>query len=101
VALPPAGESNGNAAVDPPPLGAQTLQSDRSEQKRGCHEYNRWNCWNGAGDRGLTEGFGTTSLLGRGAQVEEIVEVIAFLASDKASYVTGAVLAADGGRTAV
>jgi NAD(P)-dependent dehydrogenase (short-subunit alcohol dehydrogenase family) len=41
------------------------------------------------------------TLLGRGAQVEEIAEVIAFLASDKASYLTGATVAADGGRTAV
>src|SRR3984885_7786795 len=47
------------------------------------------------------EQLGATTLLGRGAQVEEIAEVIAFLASDQASYVTGATLAADGGRTAV
>jgi NAD(P)-dependent dehydrogenase (short-subunit alcohol dehydrogenase family) len=44
---------------------------------------------------------GKTTLLGRGAQVEEIAEVIAFLASDKSSYLTGATIAADGGRTAV
>jgi NAD(P)-dependent dehydrogenase (short-subunit alcohol dehydrogenase family) len=49
----------------------------------------------------LIERLGKTTLLGRGAQVEEIAEVIAFLASDKASYLTGATLAADGGRTAI
>ncbi len=49
----------------------------------------------------LIEELGKTTLLGRGAQVEEIAEVIAFLASDRASYLTGATLAADGGRTAV
>jgi NAD(P)-dependent dehydrogenase (short-subunit alcohol dehydrogenase family) len=47
------------------------------------------------------EQVGATTLLGRGAQVEEIAEVIAFLASSKASYLTGATLAVDGGRTAV
>jgi NAD(P)-dependent dehydrogenase (short-subunit alcohol dehydrogenase family) len=49
----------------------------------------------------LVEQLGATTLLGRGAQVEEIAEVIACLASDKASYLTGATLAVDGGRTAV
>jgi NAD(P)-dependent dehydrogenase (short-subunit alcohol dehydrogenase family) len=49
----------------------------------------------------LVEGLAKTTLLGRGAQVDEIAEVIAFLASDKASYVTGSVIAADGGRTAI
>ena len=49
----------------------------------------------------LIERLGTTTLLGRGAQVSEIAEVIAFLASDKASYITGAVIPVDGGRTAV
>jgi len=48
----------------------------------------------------LIEQLGKTTLLGRGAQVEEIAEVVAFLASDKASYITGATLAVDGGRTA-
>jgi NAD(P)-dependent dehydrogenase (short-subunit alcohol dehydrogenase family) len=47
------------------------------------------------------EALGATTLLARGAQPGEIAEVIAFLASPKASYVTGAVIAADGGRTAV
>mgnify|MGYP001455962325 CR=1 FL=1 len=47
------------------------------------------------------EKLGRTTLLNRAAQAEEIADVIAFLASAKASYVTGAVIAADGGRTAV
>jgi NAD(P)-dependent dehydrogenase (short-subunit alcohol dehydrogenase family) len=44
---------------------------------------------------------GATTLLARGAQPEEIADVIGFLASSQASYVTGAIFAADGGRTAV
>jgi NAD(P)-dependent dehydrogenase (short-subunit alcohol dehydrogenase family) len=48
-----------------------------------------------------TEALGATTLLARAAQPGEIANVIAFLASPKASYVTGAVMAADGGRTAI
>ena len=51
--------------------------------------------------RDLIENLASTTLLNRGAQPEEISEVIAFLASDKASYITGAVIPVDGGRTAV
>jgi NAD(P)-dependent dehydrogenase (short-subunit alcohol dehydrogenase family) len=48
-----------------------------------------------------TAALGRTTLLGRAAEASEIAEVIAFLASPKAAYITGAVIAADGGRTAV
>jgi NAD(P)-dependent dehydrogenase (short-subunit alcohol dehydrogenase family) len=39
--------------------------------------------------------------LNRTAAVEEIARVVAFGASPRAGYVTGAMIAADGGRTAV
>jgi NAD(P)-dependent dehydrogenase (short-subunit alcohol dehydrogenase family) len=55
---------------------------------------------NGASHERIKQ-LGETTLLGRGAQVEEIAEVISFLASDKASYITGALIPVDGGRTAV
>jgi NAD(P)-dependent dehydrogenase (short-subunit alcohol dehydrogenase family) len=44
---------------------------------------------------------GATTLLSRAARPSEIAEVIGFLASPRASYITGAVFAADGGRTAI
>lgn len=44
---------------------------------------------------------GAATLLARAAQPAEIADVIAFLASPKAGYITGAVITADGGRTAI
>lgn len=46
-------------------------------------------------------GMGLTTALGRTSDPAEVAHVVAFLASDRASYMTGAIVAADGGRTAI
>jgi NAD(P)-dependent dehydrogenase (short-subunit alcohol dehydrogenase family) len=43
----------------------------------------------------------STLPLGRPASPQEIANAVLFLGSDEASYVNGAVVAVDGGRTAV
>jgi NAD(P)-dependent dehydrogenase (short-subunit alcohol dehydrogenase family) len=57
--------------------------------------------YTGGADETLITNLGGTTLLGRAAQPEEIAHVIAFLASEEASYITGAVIPVDGGRTAI
>jgi NAD(P)-dependent dehydrogenase (short-subunit alcohol dehydrogenase family) len=49
----------------------------------------------------VIDALATTTLIGRGAQPDEIGGVIAFLATDAARYITGATIPVDGGRTAV
>ncbi|MFC9646399.1 SDR family NAD(P)-dependent oxidoreductase [Streptomyces mirabilis] len=46
-------------------------------------------------------GMGLTTALKRTSDPAEVAQVVAFLAGDRASYVTGAIVAADGGRTAI
>jgi NAD(P)-dependent dehydrogenase (short-subunit alcohol dehydrogenase family) len=53
-----------------------------------------------ADSREYLRSFGNAHPMGRVAQPEEIAEVIGFLASPRASFITGAVIAADGGYTA-
>jgi NAD(P)-dependent dehydrogenase (short-subunit alcohol dehydrogenase family) len=60
-----------------------------------------WPVFTDESKRDLIENLAATTLFKRGAQPEEISGVVAFLASPKASYITGALIPIDGGRTAI
>jgi NAD(P)-dependent dehydrogenase (short-subunit alcohol dehydrogenase family) len=55
--------------------------------------------YTGAAKRELFDASAKTTLLGRAAEPHEIADVIGFLASPGASYITGTNIAVDGGRT--
>jgi NAD(P)-dependent dehydrogenase (short-subunit alcohol dehydrogenase family) len=51
-------------------------------------------------DPGIGERLDAMTPLGRGAQPSEVAQAAAWMLSDRASYVSGTVLAVDGGMTA-
>jgi NAD(P)-dependent dehydrogenase (short-subunit alcohol dehydrogenase family) len=51
-----------------------------------------------AAEREVFDSLGETTVLGRAGQPQEVAEVIGFLASPRASYITGTNVAVDGGR---
>jgi NAD(P)-dependent dehydrogenase (short-subunit alcohol dehydrogenase family) len=51
--------------------------------------------------RDLFDALGQTTAMKRAAEPAEIADVVSFLVSPKAGYVTGATIAVDGGRTAI
>ncbi|MCX5317016.1 SDR family NAD(P)-dependent oxidoreductase [Streptomyces sp. NBC_00154] len=57
----------------------------------------RFSDGSGAGEQGLVDAWGRTHPLGRVARAEEVAEAIAFLAGDRAGFITGVSLPVDGG----
>jgi NAD(P)-dependent dehydrogenase (short-subunit alcohol dehydrogenase family) len=75
--------------VDPGKNGVNVVES-------GTYAYRR----HGPNGRGLEQLAGQAPA-GRPATADEIVDAIVFLATDRSSFVYGAKLAVDGGRTAI
>jgi meso-butanediol dehydrogenase/(S,S)-butanediol dehydrogenase/diacetyl reductase len=53
-----------------------------------------------AEDEALKQEFAERIALGRGGRAEEVAAAVLFLASDEASFITGAILPVDGGTMA-
>jgi NAD(P)-dependent dehydrogenase (short-subunit alcohol dehydrogenase family) len=56
--------------------------------------------YTGAANREIFDASAETTLLGRAAEPQEIADLIGFLASPRAAYITGTNIAVDGGRAA-
>ena len=76
--------------ITPRPRGGKNADADRMVQTNVLPAH----MWPALAESPLVE------RQGRVAQPEEIAEAVVFLASDKASFITGVVLPADGGWTA-
>jgi NAD(P)-dependent dehydrogenase (short-subunit alcohol dehydrogenase family) len=57
--------------------------------------------YTGGAEPDRAQALGNTTLLNRAASPEEIADLVGFLASSQASYLTGATIPIDGGRTAI
>jgi NAD(P)-dependent dehydrogenase (short-subunit alcohol dehydrogenase family) len=64
-----------------------------------CADKQTGGCTNAA-ERELFDDMAVTTVLGRVGEPQEVAELIGFLASPRASYITGTNVAIDGGRDA-
>ena len=79
---------------------AEDINPGVNELRAGDVVTNRLNTFRDDGREFLAE-HGKLAPIKRAAQPEEIAEVVAFLASEKASFIVGAIVMADGGMSVI